>query len=166
MRTIILPVVQRNAFYAHPENILFAMIRDDRKEVRELGWRRVLKARTQNQNKSVRKFVIPPLNFRAQNYCDIINWQDVNFTEPPATRAISDEEVENYIKTGKMFETEELPRHTQSVERCIKLVTEVSASVCGYEKRDGFIRARIRSRKSTPNIDSKANFNLSNSAEI
>ena len=130
------------------------------------GWRRILKARTHNRNKNVRKFVIPPLNFRAQNYCDIIDWQDTNFTEPPATRAISDEELENCIKTGKMFETDELPCHTQSVERCIKLVTEASAAVCDYEKRDGFIRARIRSRKSTPNIDSKANFNLSNSAEI
>ena len=142
------------------------MIRDDRKEIREKGWRRILKARTENQNKSVRKFVIPPLNFRAQNYCEIINWQDVSLTEPPATRAISDEEAENYIKTGKMFEIEDFPCHTQSVERCIKLVTEASASVCGHEKRDGFIRARIRSRKSTPNIDSKANFNLSDFAEI
>ena len=56
--------------------------------------------------------MILPLNFRAQNYNDLINLHVVDLTEPPETRAISNEEVENYVKTGKIFETEELPCHT------------------------------------------------------
>ena len=51
IRGIILLVVKHNVSYAHPENILYAMIRDDKKEIREIGWRRVLKARTQHHKK-------------------------------------------------------------------------------------------------------------------
>ena len=49
IRRIILPVVQRNAFYVNPENILYEMIRQNKKEIREIGWRQILKARTQHQ---------------------------------------------------------------------------------------------------------------------
>ena len=66
----------------------------------------------------------------------MINWQSVNYNEPPAAIDISDEDVDNYIETGKMFEVDEFSGHTQSVERCIKLVTEASSSVCGFEKRE------------------------------
>jgi hypothetical protein len=36
--------------------------------------------------------------------------------------------------------------HTQTVEGLIELDTEASEVVCGSEKRDGFIRARLESR--------------------
>ena len=36
-----------------------------------------------------------------------------------------------------MFETKELPCHTQIVERCLNLVKEASALVFGYEKNLG-----------------------------
>nr|CAI5825575.1 unnamed protein product [Callosobruchus analis] len=32
------------------------------------------------------------------------------------------------------------PYHTQDIERCVKLVMEVSSAVCGQVSRDGFIR--------------------------
>ena len=38
------------------------------------------------------------------------------------------------------------PCHTQSVERCVKLVTDASNAVCGEKSRDGFIRVRLASR--------------------
>ena len=37
----------------------------------------------------------------------------------------------------------QFPCHTQDTERCIRLVTEASAAVCGEAARNGFIRARI-----------------------
>ena len=40
---IIDPVIQHSAFFAHPENFLISMIADDRKHIRELGIRRLLK---------------------------------------------------------------------------------------------------------------------------
>lgn len=39
------PVIQRNAYFAHTENILLTMVTDPREHIRELGLRRILKAR-------------------------------------------------------------------------------------------------------------------------
>jgi hypothetical protein len=51
-----------------------------------------------------------------------------------------------------------LPCHTQAVERCVKLVTEASAAVCGTAARDGFIRVRNEARKKMPKFDTKNDF--------
>lgn len=45
LQKIIDPVLQRNGYFGHPENILLAMLADNRKEIRELGLRRLLKCR-------------------------------------------------------------------------------------------------------------------------
>lgn len=42
---IIKPVIQRHAYYDHHENIRINMIQDEKEDIRELGWRRILKAR-------------------------------------------------------------------------------------------------------------------------
>src|SRR5215469_13716739 len=61
------PVIQRNAFFAHSENLLLAMLVNDREHIRELGYRRILKARNVlSKKKTVRSFVTLNLNFEAQ----------------------------------------------------------------------------------------------------
>ena len=44
VNNIAFPVSQRNAYYAHPENILICMINDESEHIRELGWKRIKKA--------------------------------------------------------------------------------------------------------------------------
>lgn len=61
LRRIIEPVIQRMVFFGHPENLFICMLADDRKFIRELGYRRILKARCQPKV-SGREFVIPPYN--------------------------------------------------------------------------------------------------------
>ena len=136
------------------------MIQDERSHIRELSWRRIKKAREQCKGKSVRIFKILPLNFEAAVYTDMIRWVDAEVTEPPITRKLSDEEIEELIKTKEMKNFDRLPCHTQAVERCVKLVTEASSSVCGTKFRDGFIRARIECRKKMPSFETKAQFRI------
>ncbi|KAK0040162.1 hypothetical protein Bpfe_030409 [Biomphalaria pfeifferi] len=62
VKNIIDPVIQRNAYFAHPENLLIAMVTDDRDHIKQLGLRRILKVR-QEQKTGIRKFCIPRLNF-------------------------------------------------------------------------------------------------------
>ena len=45
--------------------------------------------------------------------------------------------------------------HTQGIERAVKQVTEASEQVYGFEKRDGFIRARAEHRELMPILSSK-----------
>ena len=41
VKEIFYPVMQRNVFYSHPENLLMSMINDENCAVRELSWRRI-----------------------------------------------------------------------------------------------------------------------------
>ena len=70
VQQIVLPVIQRNGYYAHPRNILLTMVHDKNKDIRELGPRRVLKARKieAEHGKGVRLFKMPKINFDATAY--------------------------------------------------------------------------------------------------
>ncbi|KAF2884342.1 hypothetical protein ILUMI_21832 [Ignelater luminosus] len=64
LRGIIDAVIQRNAYFIHPENFLLCMLTDNRRFVRELVLRRIVKARQIHQQMAkVRYFVRPKLNF-------------------------------------------------------------------------------------------------------
>ena len=85
-RTIVEQVIQNNASFAHPENLLLAMIYDESAIIRELGLRRILKARECAEETIPRTFNIPKLIFSATSYYSIINWQTMQVTEPTATK--------------------------------------------------------------------------------
>jgi hypothetical protein len=57
----------------HPVNILLSMITDGQKHVRELGMRRIMRARSEKYG--IREFSVPKLNFDADVYIDLIDWQ-------------------------------------------------------------------------------------------
>jgi len=63
LELIVDPVIQRNAFFSHPENILLSIITDDRKAVRELKMGRILHARPVKYR--IRECCVPILNFNA-----------------------------------------------------------------------------------------------------
>lgn len=130
---IVNPVIERNAFFAHPENLLLAMIVDDRENIRELGYRRILKARKcASKEKTIRNFVPPKINFKDTHYTEIIDWCTCPLYSPPILRGVSDDEIKLLINsdTKSIRDIKEFPWHTQAVERCVKLVTEASSKVC------------------------------------
>ncbi|KAF2899676.1 hypothetical protein ILUMI_06499 [Ignelater luminosus] len=69
---------------------------------------------------------------------------------------LSQEKIEDMFKEDMDIPT--YPCHTQATERCVKLVTEASAMVCGKEQRDGFIRTRIESRQPMKAFNTKKEF--------
>lgn len=73
---------------------------------------------------------------------------------PPILRTISDEDINNTKVPTIDFSV--FSCHTQSVERCVELVTKASNSVVGEEARNGFIGALMDSRKVLPNYETKA----------
>ena len=157
---VVYPVIQRNAYFAHPENILVSMINDDDRDIRELAWRRIKIARETEKAKNVRLFKVPQLNFGAKTYVDIINWQDTKITEPPLTKQMTNEEIDININRKEKILFNLYPCHTQSVERMIKEVTEASTKVYGPEAGLGFIMSRLESRRKIPSFESKANYQV------
>jgi len=157
-------VIQRNAFFAHPENLLLTMVSYDRKHIRELGFRRILKARHANiaATEGIRPFKVPDLNFEASDYSELIQWADGTVTDPPILSHLSDEQIQAHIKGDEKVFIPDYPCHTQSVERCVKLVTQAASAVCGAKNRDGFILARLQSRALMPVFEKKSDFTPEN----
>ncbi|CAG9791202.1 unnamed protein product [Diatraea saccharalis] len=160
LKSIIDPVIQRNAYFAHPENLLLAMLTDEEKHIRELAARRILKARNSpSMGKLPRTFEVPKLNFDAKCYIDLINWQETNFDPPILRNQTNDELIQIIDKNGdERMLFIRLPCHTQAVERSVKIVTEAAMSACDKKTRDGMIHAKLASRKVMPKFDSKRDF--------
>lgn len=163
IKAIIDPVIQRNAYFCHPENMLLAMIADERKEIRELGYKRILEAKNKKKgSKEVRTFIPPAINFDATDYVDVIQWNNCILSPPPILENLTTEDISfnmNRIDVPQ-FDYLNYPCHTQAVERCVKLVTESANKVCGKDNREGYIHATLLSRSSMPSFDCKANFHF------
>lgn len=142
------------------------MISDERQYIRELGLRRILKARLEKCH-TLRMFNIPKLYLDSHDYIEVINWKDNEITEPPLTADVSEEDIRLFVKSGgqSTIEFERFPCHTQSVERCVKLVTEASLAVCGEESRDGFIRSRLQARLVMRVFNTKSEYRASESTQ-
>ena len=92
---------------------------------------------------SVRPFAPPKLNWHADSIRNIQDWS--NATEPLLTSSIPSTELPQFLATP--LQIPKIPCHTQSCERAVKEVTIASSHVFGPERRDGYIRAKIKSRK-------------------
>jgi len=141
--------------------MLLAMAVDERVHIRELVFRRLLKARQQKPNrKSVRNFLPPNINFEASDYTELVDCANSKLSSPPVMENISTESLEKLLNTKVIpeFEFIKFPCHTQSVETIVMLVTEFSKKVCGKRNRDGFIKTTLLSRSAMPSFDCKKEF--------
>ena len=169
VRDIAFKSLQRNAFFAHPENVLVAMLGDADPDNRRVAVNKIQKIRSKYQeastssstdtetkkNEAVRKFVIPKINRKSRSLKTLVDLEDNTIQEPPLTRNLSTEDLEDVLESPLVFKH---PCHNQAVERHVKLVTEASASVTTFERRDGLIRQRIRSRKIMKDFETKKQF--------
>lgn len=153
LRKVVHATLESNAFMAHPEHVLIAMLFDERKHIRALAYKRIQKARA-TEKKGVRVFKPPQINFDAEDHIDMIDWQSTSVTEPPLVTDISLEELSGRVEFR-------IPSHTQAVERIVKEVTEASKRVCGLIERDGFICARLEDRKELPTFETKSQYKTS-----
>jgi len=107
------------------------MVTDGDGEVRGRAVDVILTARGQPHH-PLRRFSVPQLNWEADAYPEMINWEGP-MTEPPVTRDMPDAAIEG--ARDRPLDLPKFPCHSQSVERCVKLVSDVSRSVYGQERR-------------------------------
>ena len=88
------------------------MIFDDRPSIRELGFRRILKARSLEETRQ-RTFKMPQIN-PAKEYHLMINWQTCRVTEPPFTKRYESETLVEMMKNGRLLDYPQFPNHTQA----------------------------------------------------
>lgn len=137
---------------------------DEEIKIRNIAVEKILKVRETSVNNKIRYFKEPKLNFDAKKYYDVIDWEHVEITEPPILRNYSASDLwdmANYYNDSSVIYTSEsrkLPCHNQAVERCIKVVTEASLTVCSPDSRDGLIRNKLKSRNIMPKFLTKSQF--------
>ena len=154
IQDIIRPVISRNGYWAHPEQLLIAMVADEDREHRTEAIRHIRAARDKGKHEQeVRSFSLPTINFNAQRYTDLIDWAAEDVTEPPLLRDLSDSELCEI--SAAPLQIPAYPVHTQAVERAVRDVTEASSRVVGEEARHGRITACIKHRKIIPVFNSK-----------
>ena len=98
----------------------------------------------------------------ANEYFELINWQDTEITEPPLTANVPEADIRSFVKSDgqSTIEFERFPCHTQAVERCVKIVTEASLAVSGKVSHDGFIRSRLEGRLLMPVFNTKSDYRV------
>lgn len=73
------------------------MLFDDREDFRKLAVTKIIEARKNNDEGTIRCFQIPLLNFNVNDYFELINWENNQVTEPPITSRI-DQKILKQVK--------------------------------------------------------------------
>lgn len=107
---------------------------------------------------SIRVFQVPIINVNAKSFHQIVNLNGKEVKQPPAIKQLSDLEIEGIRKDPLKLNH---PCHNQAVERHVKLVTEASSQVCGFDRRDGLIRQKLKSRQIMKKFHTKHHFAVS-----
>jgi hypothetical protein len=160
-REITWRIIQRNAYWAHQENVLLAMFADEDQENRMCAVSIIKRIRqntvsaTSKSKQQVREFRPPQVNDSAVSLQDLLPPAKECSFEPPLTMLLSNEELDKIVDVRF---TVDIPCHSQAVERSVKMVTEASKSVYGFDARDGYIRAVLKSRHFMSTFQSKQDF--------
>lgn len=76
------------------------MIVDKRDHVRELGYRRIIKARNvASEKKSIRSFQIPKIKVLAKDHIEMIPWGTTTLSPPPLLQRVADQEIWSKVKS-------------------------------------------------------------------
>ena len=153
IQAILLPTLLRSVWHSHSESVLQTMLCSEEREERGFAISMILKIRGKKKkgNMEPRPRKLPKLNVTATKLKDMIDWKGAK--EPVLTCHLSNMEIKEYKE--KPMQVPYYPIHTQGIERAVKEVTMASETVYGFERRDGFIRARAENRSIMPSLKSK-----------
>ena len=84
IQNIALPVLQWNGYWGHVENVLIAMLADNRPIIRQRAVSYIQSARKNyDADQNPRQFTVPELNFKSNFYFDMVSLDEDPKTEPP-----------------------------------------------------------------------------------
>ena len=152
--------LQHNSFGLLPENFIYAMCMSDSVATREEAFRVILSCR--DRAPLARSKVIPTINPDATTWTELVDISKLKDydCEPALTESFSNDDIKAAILNGTPLNLPSFPAHSQSVERAVKLTTEASQKVYGFEARHKQILTKIFSRKSRPAFSSKGRYSL------
>lgn len=150
--------ISQNAYWAHPEVLLLAMLADQDKIMRTRAVDKILSLRGDSDqgDDQPRLYEVPQLKFNAKCYADMIDWKIEKIYEPVITVKMGKAEL--LALKDSPLTLPRYPSNTQSVERLVAQTSRAAAAVAGFHARDGFLRASSKSRNLMPKFESKQDF--------
>ena len=162
-QAVVKATVQRNAYFAHTSTMLCSMLESADMRVRVKAVQLIKQARLKPPKQprikalqGIRKYVIPPLQWQAKKWSDIVDWKSQSVHECSILSNLESKDLDDAITTPLSFPS--YPLHSQSVERCVKLVSESAIKVVGGEKRHQHILSVVESRRMRKASDTKKDF--------
>ena len=117
----------------------------------------IIDARQSTFEGGIRTFETQVLDFNANNYFDIIKWDDISkVTPPPILNFYSNEQLLSASENPLNIPT--YPCHTQAFERTIKIVTHATETVYGHEERNGLILNILKNKEKYKSFFSKEEY--------
>jgi hypothetical protein len=98
------------------------------------------------------------INYEATHWSELIDLSQNGICEPALTENLSDDELKEALITEIKLDLPDLPAHSQSVERAVKMVSEASHIVYGLEARHRHIVALAKCRQIRPHFVSKGSY--------
>jgi hypothetical protein len=162
-----IPVVERNAYSLLSENFILSLLVDKEIENRRRGHALIVKARnapTEKYSKVYEGFrpnQIGKINLTANTWDELISDNDLKF-EPPVTKHLLEADLLTFVE--KKTDPDEMgwdfPIHSQSVERAVRLVSEVSKAAYTTGKRHQLAVTKQNSRIQRPLFKNKSKYQL------
>ncbi|XP_031621365.1 uncharacterized protein LOC116339554 [Contarinia nasturtii] len=152
LRGIVNNVVKDNAYYAHSENILLAMLFDDEKKIRDLAVKKILHYRNHVEDPmQLRVYKKPMINFNCVDYMNMIDLNDDSILfEPPFTLSIPYEQLQQYLKNNDLpLPDPKIPLHIQETEKHVPLLASLSKRVLEQD-REGVVSVTLERREKFP----------------
>ncbi len=157
---IVRKVIQNNTFCLLSENFIYSLVCSQDFQIRDLGLEAIQRIRSEGRTFALEPAKkIPTINFDASCWSELIDLKDVSvLREPALTSDLTDNEIALHRANRTKLQLPNLPIHSQSVERSVKLVTEASENFVGYESRHRAILTKVLSRKCRPSFESKGKY--------
>ncbi len=152
--------IQNNSFCLLSDNFIYSLVCSQDFQIRDLGLEAIQRIRSEGRTFALEPAKkIPTINFDASCWSGLIDLKDVSvLREPAVTTDLTDSDIESHRANFTKPQLPNLPIHSQSVERAVKLVTEASEKFVGYESRHRAILTKVLSRKCRPNFESKGKY--------
>ena len=90
---------------------------------------------------------IPEINFNANHWYQLIDLTAQDITKPPAMQYFSIQGIQYIIDNSVKQDIPDIPSYSLSVERTIKLFSEASHYIYGFDNQHSCIMTKLLSKK-------------------
>lgn len=159
--TAVEAVLQRNAFCCYGENFLVSLLFSDNDDHRNIAVDSILAIRSKDAPQ-VKGVKLPKIDFKAESWdrmVDIAGFLSDTHS-PPCLKHVSDEELNGMRDSKLAIPPPDYPIHSQSVERCVKLVSAATKKAYSWEKQHQHILATAKSRSVRREFSSKIHYKI------